>query len=230
MAFCKNCGTKVDGLAFCPNCGTPVAAGAPQPQNNSGTTFFYVPGTPGVPGAPAPNPGRAAPNQGYPNPGYSARNPGYSAPNPGYSARNPGYSAPNPGYGVTKSVATAVTAPAKKSMNWLIFTLIGLLVAGGIACLVIFVILPKSNPLVGTWVEVLDAEDIADGEEPETVVIHSDGTLTSSGAPMLTCHWITEGSTLTVTTPFSVTSYTYSVSGDTLTISDDEGPLTYRRK
>lgn len=63
MAFCGNCGTKMeDGVKFCPGCGAAVAAPAPPPvqnnagaaptqpiQNNVGTAPVYT--APVVPGA-----------------------------------------------------------------------------------------------------------------------------------------------------------------------------------
>ena len=64
MAFCGNCGTKVeDGVKFCPGCGAAAAptqaavqnhggavSNQPQVQNNAGTAPVYT--APVVPGAP----------------------------------------------------------------------------------------------------------------------------------------------------------------------------------
>ncbi len=117
MAFCKACGTQLEGTEkFCVKCGAPVAAnGAATPVGVAAPVATGVAGPPVVPVA-APQHVVAA------GPGF-APSPGF-APTPGYAP--PGFAAPQGGVPVMMPPPPA----AKKSGMFWIVALIALAVGG----------------------------------------------------------------------------------------------------
>ena len=91
------------------------------------------------------------------------------------------------------------------------------------------------NPLVGTWKATSFNGQALDDSISVVVTLRSDGTASSTyslggATETLNGTWNTDGGTLNVTTDGETESAAYSVSGDTLTITDEEGTFTLKKQ
>ena len=91
------------------------------------------------------------------------------------------------------------------------------------------------NPLVGTWHAVSFNGQALDAGTSVVVTFRSDGTATTTynvagAADAVQGTWSAENGVLTVTSEGDTESASYAVSGNTLTIADEEGTFTLNRQ
>ena len=91
-----------------------------------------------------------------------------------------------------------------------------------------------SNPLVGTWVgTTYNGQALPDGVGM-TITLRSNGTATSTttingAAETYSGTWSASGGTLTVVDEDGTESMGYTVEGNTLTLTDETGAYTFAR-
>jgi len=205
--FCGKCGSQVeDGAKFCNKCGNsfveetgaPASMGAPSPM-----------------GAPAPNASfQANPQPTYTQSAYSQ--PTYSQ--PGQS--QPGYSQPSfppqPAYGTPQGNVATAPAPKSKPKFSPKLLIIG---AGAVVLLVIVLVLAlggsgSKNDLVGTWVS----------DEGYEMIFEKDGTMKIGALGFyITGEYSVKGKRLTIVFWGETSSSDFKISGNKLTIIDDDG-------
>lgn len=94
----------------------------------------------------------------------------------------------------------------------------------------------SNNSLVGTWKAThYDGQPIPAGTVALTMTFRSDGsfnatTVLGGAAENVNGTWSAANGILTTTTPDGTDRISYSVSGNTLTLSDPEGAFTLKRQ
>ena len=123
-----------------------------------------------------------------------------------------------------------------KWMKWFLILLVGAGVAlGTVGCSDDDDDGGGGNPLVGTWKATSYNGQALDSSISVVATFRSDGTATTTmniGGEVDTADgtWSAENGTLTVTSDGETDSASYSISGNTLTISDEQGTFTMARQ